>query len=191
MRPKPKIPFLFVPRSFFAPNPHGNACYAAHGVAYGKWSRIYPQGFLPRRRPNTSTSWDRMYYTQFLSYDIRGFSQRPHEKWGESNIRLKPKIPVLVVPRSFFAPNPHGNACYATYGVAYGKWSRIYPQGFLPRRRPNTSTSWDRMYYTQFLSYTIFVASCCEIHTTNMEMNICLNWLLTRGWKQWNTLNRL
>ena len=27
------------------------------------------------------------------------------------------------------------------YGVAYGKWSRIYPQGFLPRRRPNTSTS--------------------------------------------------
>ena len=115
MRPKPKIPFLFVPRSFFAPNPHGNACYAAYGVAYGKWSRIYPQGFLPRRRPNTSTSWDRMYYTQFLSYDIRGFSQRPHEKWGESNIRLKPKIPVLVVPPSFFAPNPHGNACYAAY----------------------------------------------------------------------------
>ena len=27
--------------------------------------------------------------------------------------RQKPKIPFLVVPRSFFAPKPHGNACYA------------------------------------------------------------------------------
>ena len=27
-RPKPKIPFFVVPRSFFAPKPRGNACYA-------------------------------------------------------------------------------------------------------------------------------------------------------------------
>ena len=72
-------------------------------------------------------------------------TSRKQPKMGRFSFRLrqvdeKPKIPVLVVPRSFFAPNPHGNACYATYGVAYGKWSRIYPQGFLPRRRPNTST---------------------------------------------------
>ena len=29
--------------------------------------------------------------------------------------KAKPKIPLLVVPRSFFAPKPHGNACNAGY----------------------------------------------------------------------------
>ena len=28
----------------------------------------------------------------------------------------EPKIPLLVVPRYFFAPKLHGNACYAGYG---------------------------------------------------------------------------
>ena len=30
--------------------------------------------------------------------------------------RLKPIIPFLVIPRSFFAPKSSGNACYAGYG---------------------------------------------------------------------------
>ena len=67
-------------------------------------------------------------------------SQRLHEKWGGSNIRPRPKIPVLVVPRSFFAPKPHGNACYAAYTGSLTGSSResthrgsflVYPQTHL------------------------------------------------------------
>ena len=52
----------------------------------------------------------------------RNESQRPREKWANKTVgrtlvpffaRPKPKILFHVVPRSFFAPKPHGNACYA------------------------------------------------------------------------------
>ena len=38
-RPKSEIPFFVVPRSFFVPKPHGNACYTCR-LAFVDLSRI-------------------------------------------------------------------------------------------------------------------------------------------------------
>ena len=45
----------------------------------------------------------------------RNEGQRPREKWPLVPFfaRPKPKIPLHVVPRSLFAPKPHGNVCFA------------------------------------------------------------------------------
>ena len=47
-----------------------------------------------------------------LEQRTRNESQRPRERWRKWKSAAKTKNPV---PRSFFAPKPNGNACYAGY----------------------------------------------------------------------------
>ena len=73
----PKIPFFVVLQSFFAPKPHGNACYAGNTQCYmsspllflsSRYTRT-TNDFNSLRRTQLSTSF--AYYQQFL-VEFRG-----------------------------------------------------------------------------------------------------------------------
>ena len=63
-RQRPKIPFFVVLRSFFAPKPHGNACYAGNTQCYMSSPLLFLSSrytmttndfnSLPRTQPSTS-----------------------------------------------------------------------------------------------------------------------------------------